>query len=329
MSIHTSAVGLLWRVLEAYDIDPATVIPSTMYRPGRNVSDRSYVPAGEYDRVVARAMQLMDDEKSGIHAAALIQPSHFGVFGHAWLASPTLLTSFQMLERYARLVNQELRVRIEEDPHEVRAIYESGESAFSEINVDAQVGGLVHFCRLQYGFDFVPQAVTLVRKEPEDRAAWDDYFGIDVQFEADRNCVHVSASVAREVLTSAHASLFEEHQEKLAQGLAEIDALDIVGQVGAAIQQLLPAGDITEEKVAAIVDTSVRTLHRKLSGRGVSFRTLLRDVRKKLARRYITDSRYSVTDVAFMLGYSDASAFSRAFRSWYGTSPSQFRAASG
>ena len=80
--------------------------------------------------------------------------------------------------------------------------------------------------------------------------------------------------------------------------------------------------------MAKIVGIQSRTMHRRLSTEGVTFRALLRNVRMDLAKRYIGDPQYSVTDVAFMLGYSDVSAFSRAFRSWFGTTPSRFRASS-
>jgi AraC-like DNA-binding protein len=108
--------------------------------------------------------------------------------------------------------------------------------------------------------------------------------------------------------------------------MAELSTSDIVGRVRVAIQQLLPAAEVTEEKVADIVATNVRTLHRRLSEHGLSFRALLKEMRMKLARRYMADDGYSITDVAFMLGYSDVSAFSRAFRSWFDMTPSQFRA---
>ena len=137
----------------------------------------------------------------------------------------------------------------------------------------------------------------------------------------------VSTGVANELLTSSHAGLFEDHHDRLAESYADLQQSDIVGRVRVAIQQLLPTAEVTEENVASTVNANVRTLHRRLSQKGMTFRALLRDVRMKTARKYMADDRYSVTDVAFMLGYSDVSAFSRAFRVWFGKSPSEFRAA--
>ena len=319
-------LGLLWRVLESYDIDPATVIPASTYRPGSQVAGRSYVPTHEYYDLVAKTLGRIDDEAVGIRAAKLLTPSHLGVFGHAWIASPSLLASFRMLQSYARVFNNDIQVRIDEGPWQVRVIYEKHPgSPFPDIDADAQVGGLITFCRLQYGDSFMPLSASLKRREPRQRHLWDEHFGVPVEFGADLNCVTVDSGVAGELLTTAHTALFEQHQDTLAQSIVELEQADIVGRVRYAIRQLLTSASVSDEKVASVVDTNVRTLHRRLSQEGHTFRALLQDVRMDLARRYIGDDRYNVTEVAFMLGYSDTSAFSRAFRTWFGDTPTAFR----
>jgi AraC-like DNA-binding protein len=92
-----------------------------------------------------------------------------------------------------------------------------------------------------------------------------------------------------------------------------------------AIVEELPSGRATEEQVAEALSMSRRTLHRRLREHGTTFRGILAQTRQELARRYIGDARYSVTEVAFTLGYADTSAFSRAFRGWFGISPTEAR----
>jgi AraC-like DNA-binding protein len=74
-----------------------------------------------------------------------------------------------------------------------------------------------------------------------------------------------------------------------------------------------------------VLNISKRTLHRKLRENDETFRSLLLQVRRDLAERYIDNPDYSVTEIAFLLGYNDTSAFSRAFRNWFGYSPTQAR----
>ena len=87
----------------------------------------------------------------------------------------------------------------------------------------------------------------------------------------------------------------------------------------------LPSGRVTEEDLANSLNMSKRTLHRKLRDQGTTFRSLLTQVRKDLARFYIQNLDYSITEIAFLLGYADIRAFSRAFKSWFGQTPTELR----
>jgi AraC-like DNA-binding protein len=146
-----------------------------------------------------------------------------------------------------------------------------------------------------------------------------------VVFGARENSFSVDGPSARRNLPTANSGLFDFHQEALEQTIVELDDSDVVGRVRQAIQQLLPSAGVTEERVASVVDLNVRTLHRRLSREGQNYRALLQEVRMALAQRYMAQQTYTITEVAFMLGYSDASAFSRAFKGWYGDTPSSYR----
>jgi AraC-like DNA-binding protein len=87
----------------------------------------------------------------------------------------------------------------------------------------------------------------------------------------------------------------------------------------------LPSGRVTEDDVARTLNMSKRTLHRKLNENRETFRSILVQVRKDLARYYVRKPDFSITEIAFLLGYADTSAFSRAFRSWFGHSPTKAR----
>lgn len=322
--------GILWRLLRDYGHDPAVLIPERMYRPGEALTEQSRISSRDWYPLVGRALDLIDDEAAGIRAAKLLHPSHLGVFGHAWLSSPTLLTSIRMLERYGRVFNDDIRVTVTEVSDSVRVIYERlVQSPYPDTTADMQLGGLIMFCRMQAGESFLPVSVALQRREPGRRRQWDDLFRVPVKFGAEENCVEIDSDVANEIHSSAHSQMFETHHDMLTRNVAALDESTVAERAGAAIERLLPSAKVTEERVAGIVGMQPRTMHRRLSAEGVTFRALLRDVRMNLARRYMNDASYSVTDVAFMLGYSDVSAFSRAFRSWFGTTPSQFRAKAG
>lgn len=326
LTAHTAIIGMMWRVLESYGIDPTDVIQASIYRPGAHISDSSYIRLQDYYKILGHGIRLIDDEAMGITAARLMHPSHLGVFGHAWLASPTILTSCRMLERFGRVFFGDMRVMLDETPGAVELSYDPHSvSPFPDVDADAQLGGFINFCRLQYGESFTPSFVSLRRKEPRQRSIWDEYFGVTVEFGAAGNVTRFDALTANEILTTAHTALFDQHIKALEKSSVEQDESNLIAHVRLAIEQLLPAGAVQEEKVAGIVDLNSRTLHRRLSEDDQSFRSLLKDVRMTLAERHLNEDHYNLTDIAFMLGYSDSSAFSRAFKSWFDVTPSDFR----
>ncbi|WP_193162707.1 AraC family transcriptional regulator [Microbulbifer hainanensis] len=325
-SVNPSLFGLVWRVLETYQVDPCDLIQQSLYRPGRAEPIRSFIPADEYYGVIAGALQVIDDEAVGIRAASVLHPSHLDIFGHAWMAAPTLLAGFHMTQDCLSVLNSDLCVHLSADSNRVGLVYlRHCNSPFPGIDADCEIGGLARFCRFQFGESFTPLSVSLRRPVPKNRAIWDDYFGVSVQFDAPDNSMFVGREFAERHLPTAHTEIFERHHATLAQARAELEDSDIVARVRAEIQRQLPTGDVALEKIAEVVQFPTRTLHRKLSQQGTSFRQLLREVRIKLARQYIRDERYNVTEIAFMLGYCDAGAFTRAFREWFGDAPTAYR----
>jgi AraC-like DNA-binding protein len=89
---------------------------------------------------------------------------------------------------------------------------------------------------------------------------------------------------------------------------------------------MLRDGDPKIARVAKKIAMSPRTLERRLKERGVFFKKLMDDTRRRFALSYLRDRKNSLTDVAFLLGYSELSAFNRAFKRWTGTTPLDFRA---
>lgn len=85
------------------------------------------------------------------------------------------------------------------------------------------------------------------------------------------------------------------------------------------------AGPASPEEVCRRLKISNRTLRRRLQEEGSTFTDLLTEVRRELAHRYLEDPDRSITEVAFLLGFADASAFQRPFRRWYGVPPSEYR----
>lgn len=99
------------------------------------------------------------------------------------------------------------------------------------------------------------------------------------------------------------------------------------GEVEAVIEPMLATGQVGIDRVAEQLGMSRQTLYRRLKAEDITFEELLEGKRRQLAVRYLASDRISVKATAYKLGFSEPAAFSRAFKRWTGTSPSDFRAA--
>jgi AraC-like DNA-binding protein len=92
-----------------------------------------------------------------------------------------------------------------------------------------------------------------------------------------------------------------------------------------ALAVLVAGGDTRIERVARDLGTSRRTLQRRLAAAGASYQDLLDETRREAAERYLAESSLSIAELGYLLGYSEPSAFHRAFKRWFGRSPQAFR----
>jgi AraC-like DNA-binding protein len=147
-----------------------------------------------------------------------------------------------------------------------------------------------------------------------------------VRFNAEATRLTLRGSILDCPLRAPNPGLFD----YLGRHAAELQRrVQSAATVSARVRELVAAhvreGEPAQASVARRLGMSERTLQRRLNDEGVAFATLVEEVRAELARLYLGDPKLAVFEVAFLLGYSEPSAFNRAFRRWTGMSPSQFR----
>ena len=112
---------------------------------------------------------------------------------------------------------------------------------------------------------------------------------------------------------------------KIGELIGRLDKNNITTQVKSKLLDLLPSGHSTEEAVIQALHLSQRTLQRKLKEEGTTFKELLDETRRELAKEYVNDTSLSFSEITYLLGFSEQSNFTRAFKRWQGQSPSAYR----
>lgn len=154
---------------------------------------------------------------------------------------------------------------------------------------------------------------------------YEDFFGVRVQYGV-RASITFSAAVALRPFLTANEHMLRVHEPDLRRRLNELDtSITTVERVCVVLLELLPINSATIEKTAERLDMSKRTLQRRLDDEGESFRSLVNRTRQNLACQYLKETTLSIGEISYLLGFEDRNSFYRAFQSWRGRSPDQFR----
>ena len=128
-----------------------------------------------------------------------------------------------------------------------------------------------------------------------------------------------------EPLPMANPELARASDQVIIDYLRRHDDSDIINKVRACIIDWLPSGTPSQETIARTLNTSPRTLQRKLRAHGKSFSELLDSIRRELAQQYLSRHGRSASEVAYLLGFTEPGNFARSFKRWTGQTPSQFQ----
>jgi AraC-like DNA-binding protein len=183
----------------------------------------------------------------------------------------------------------------------------------------------VRFLQLLCGTHWRPTAVDLCYRAPRDEKPFRDFFGVPVHFDRPNSAVLFSADSLDKPISSADPKL-RVILQKYIQQIESQHADDFVGQLRQVIRTLLPTGSCTADRVAGLFCVHRRTLHRLLAAQGTTFEQVVDGMRREIALQILDQSDVKLMQLSEMLGYHEASAFTRAFRRWTSQSPSEWRA---
>ncbi len=283
-------------------------------------------PAAKMTQVYDLAEKFSNDPAFGLSVARFIHPTSLHALGYSLFASRTLETFCRRIVRYFRLVTTNAINQFEETETDFRLIMMPATDRTSFVPQDTWLATIMRFGRHIYRPDFSPVRVGLRRPEPKrNKKVFIDFFQAPIEFGCDTNMLVFDKQEMQAQLPAANAELARQNDQVVLSLLARMDRDDIIAQVRASVVDLLPSGECSKENIASRLNMSERTLQGRLSTKNTSYRDLLNETRKELAEQYISQGLRSFSEVAYLLGFSDISSFSRAFRNWTGLSPSIYR----
>lgn len=250
-----------------------------------------------------------------------------GLVGYVMRHSVTLRQAMERFARYARIVSEAQRAELRDEAEDTRLLLE-GHPVLDAMRhpADARLAWTLSAAREMTGLAVAPVEACFPYGAPEDLVEQRRFFRCPLRFGERAALVFRRQDLDLAVVGSDEA--LGRYLERLAE-----DALRSLGSEGSFSDRLrrtiwadLPGGPPTLRRAAERLGMSMRTLQRRLAAEETSYAGALDAIRRDMAQRLLRERHLAVYEVAFLLGYSEPSAFVRAFRRWTGTTPYRFRA---
>jgi AraC-like DNA-binding protein len=270
------------------------------------------------------------DVDFGLHLGERIPRGAFGLLEYAAGASATLGDALRQVVRYTRLVDQsgETHLTVEGARATFRHALPGDPEGATRHAAEFILAGMLSFARQATGVDLQPREVRFEHPAPERTAEHQRVFRAPVRFGRAENALVLEAAHLRLPLTTSDPELvvlLDRHARELLARLPEPHSF--ADRLRHELLPHLAEGEPRMDEVARRLHVGARTLQRRLSEEGTHFREVLDSLRRELALRHVREGAPSLSELGFLLGFQEPSAFHRAFRRWTGTTPSAWRGA--
>ncbi len=265
----------------------------------------------------------------GLEIGRSVRLEDCGVLGYLFQTSRNLAEALSCFQRFQRLIYAGSSAVIESPSETCWRVVWNPEQGFSSQDSDALLLSAIVAVsrRITQRDDLVPLEVCFTQPIARDLlSVYADFFGCKV----DASCPRLSltlalADVLEPIPRGDHFlhGLVGQQAQALLERIPEHDRF--MAGLRDALLRCLHDGHPEAAAVAAELGCSLRSLHRELARRGRLYREVLRDVRRTMVQTYLADASLTLTEIALLLGYSEQSAFCRAFSNWFGCSPLRWR----
>lgn len=276
------------------------------------------------------AAELVGDDCFGLTLGQETDTRELGIIHYIFAASATPLDAVKNLVRYNYLMNSTTMLSLEESDRQVtleskfRMGLESFQKHIAEWGPTTFLTALRHLTRTH----IVPRSVNFLHQRMSSLEKFQSYYGCPVRFGANRHCITFAKNTLLIPIQSADRHLLDILRSVCEEALArrKVASTPVRAKVEAAVLEHLPHGRASVANIAKSLHMSSRSLSRRLSEEGTSYAEALDQLRRDLAMHYLENESMGVSQIAWLLGYSEVTSFNHAFRRWTSTSPKEVRA---
>jgi AraC-like DNA-binding protein len=323
----SAAIGLT-EAIESAGGDPDRVLRSVGLDRSTLTKPDGFIACSDFAGALEEAARATGDDCFGLHLGERYNPKNMGPFTYVVLNSPTIAAALRNAGRYLRVHNEAASVsfvaegRLAYARHLLADLGIENPRQHNEYAMTVGAG----LIRLMAGSQWAPVEVQFAHPAPRQTSEHGRVFRAPVSFGCPTNALAIEREFVERQVPAADERLYPVLTRYLDRALKEIPREDShLASVRRAVGESLRDGDPTLTQVARKLEMGPRTLQRRLKEYGMDFKALVDDTRRRFSLNYLRDRKHSLTEIAYLLGYSEVSAFNRAFKRWTGSTPSDYR----
>jgi len=279
--------------------------------------------------ILLECASLSGDSNFGLRMVELTDTADLGIYGYLLMNAPAVGEALEIACRYYPTFYLGAALDLSVTGATARLTYRVKAPATVSTRHDNEwtLGFLVRLIRRGASADWTPETTTFTHPAPRDRRELRQVFGSNLHFKHAINSIEFSADVLRYRISETDPGLLRvltQHADTLLAGIRDQD--DLVRQVRLLILERLDRGQSDEASIASKLGVSVSTLKRRLKQRGFTYRELRDGVVEDIAKSALGQTKVPISEIALRVGYSELSAFDRAFMRLTGMRPQEYRA---
>ncbi|HEY2682033.1 MAG TPA: AraC family transcriptional regulator [Steroidobacteraceae bacterium] len=321
-------IKAICRAAEALGCDREALLAAAGLTPKSLENPTARCPLNQSLKLWRVAMAATGDPAFGLKVASQIKHTTFHALSYGIAASSTLKEAFERIQRYCHLATDAVEYRFQRSGDE----YQLEVDPIAELpheTVDAIVGIYLRMCRSLIGREFSPLRIEFRRPRPARIEDFNSMLRAPMVFDAAATRIAFDCESMERPLDSGNPELARHNDAIALEYLSQLERGNVETRVREVLRHRLARGEPSQEEVAELMNMSARTLQRKLADADTTYIEVLNETRRTLAFAYLSAPHHTVSDVTFLLGFSAASCFTRAFRRWTGQSPTAWRRSAG
>ena len=326
--VNAATAQWMMRELGEMGIEASRLLEGVTLDPGFIDIVESFLTLSDYNRLIRNALDITQDTALGLHLGRAVNLTIFGAFGYALMSSKTLRDAADVFIKYQELPGQLSMISSEQDGHDLvirfKPLYPFEDKVL--IYAIEEVMSTTY-----YGMKFlINQGINLKKirltyPAPGHARLYEEMFRCPVRFMELENSMRFDASYFDMPVSSADNNVYEyctHFCDKILKGRKNPDPFveNIRNIIMTSLDRYIKIKEMARE-----LGISIRSLNRRLQERNTSYKKIMNEVRSDLSIKYLENTNLSIDQISDLIGFSETTAFRKAFKAWTGISPSKHR----